>query len=94
MAWTPLGWSSFYATDLSGRAFEALYTDQGPMHWATQIQLLWANVADRFANHSGVLAYELFNEPWAGKRGSVILRSRHGSPHTSLLLPPVQELSV
>lgn len=65
-AWTPLGWSTFYATDLCGRAFQALYTDQPPFKWATQIQLLWSAVARRFKEHPGVLAYELFNEPWAG----------------------------
>eukprot|EP00040_Diaphanoeca_grandis_P013231 m.66948 g.66948 ORF g.66948 m.66948 type:complete len:507 (+) comp23747_c1_seq1:60-1580(+) len=65
-AWTPIGWSSFYLTDVCGRAFEAIYRDTAPMKWGTQFALLWGEIAKTFTGHPGVLAYELMNEPWVG----------------------------
>jgi endoglycosylceramidase len=63
---TPIGWSSFYLSDACGRAFEAIYRDTKPQRLGTQLEIFWAEVARRFAQHPGVAFYELLNEPWVG----------------------------
>ena len=63
---TPIGWSSFYLSDTCGRAFEAIYRDTRPQRLGTQLEIFWAEVARRFAQHPGVAFYELLNEPWVG----------------------------
>jgi len=51
-------------TDQCGKSFQKLYDGEGVM--AKAFEQYWKDVATRFKNHPGVMAYELLNEPWLG----------------------------
>ncbi len=43
-------------------SFEAMYADAGGVR--TRLMLLWDRLASHFADHPGVVGYDLMNEPW------------------------------
>ena len=59
-----IGWSEFYLTDASGKAFAQFY--EGTSMAGKMVEKYWTTVAGYFRNRDGVLAYELLNEPWVG----------------------------
>ena len=59
-----IGWSEFYVTDASGKAWQSIF--DGDSLLFTMIQTHWEMVATHFVGHPGVLAYEMMNEPWVG----------------------------
>ncbi len=59
-----LPFALMYASDGVGAAFQNLYSNNYGIGAA--FRSFWLAVAQRFANNSNVLGYELLNEPWAG----------------------------
>ena len=56
-------WAELYFTSAVGRSFQVLYnTSQGRADFGR----FWAAVAGALGGNSGILGYELLNEPWAG----------------------------
>ena len=76
MGWTPpiscsaegklefIGWSEFYLTDASAKAWQHIYDDQGLL--GKMFSVHWSVVANALKDMDGVLAYEMLNEPWVG----------------------------
>ena len=59
-----IGWSQFYMTDASGKAWQQLLHNESLV--GQMIEVHWRMVAKYFKGHPGVLAYEMMNEPWVG----------------------------
>ena len=59
-----IGWSQFYMTDSSGKAWDHLFHNTSLL--GHMIEQHWLTVATYFKGHPGILAYEMMNEPWVG----------------------------
>jgi endoglycosylceramidase len=63
-------WAEYYPTCATGQAFQALYsngpTASGGMGMRDAFAQYWSTVATTFRSVSGVLGYQIINEPWAG----------------------------
>eukprot|EP00897_Mesotaenium_endlicherianum_P007760 jgi/Mesen1/7011/ME000365S06147 len=57
-------WGDYHFTFAVARAFQDLYSNK--WGWADLFATYWATVARAFRNQSGILGYELINEPWVG----------------------------
>jgi len=62
---TSVGWASSYNTYALSNAAQRLYDNKDDILTKFAVNF-WLRVAQRFANNSGVLGYELINEPWVG----------------------------
>lgn len=60
-----IGWSEYYLTDASGKAWGQMYSNKGHL-LETMHVLYWQSIASALRDFPGVLAYELLNEPWVG----------------------------
>eukprot|EP01084_Bolivina_argentea_P286859 492156_1 len=58
------GWASYYATQATSSAFQRIYENYNGL--ADQFADYWGVLAKNFAQISGILGFELMNEPWAG----------------------------
>jgi len=56
--------AEFYFADKVGSSFQSLYTNVSGIQ--DSFAFFWQSVAEKFANNSNVLGYEILNEPWAG----------------------------
>lgn len=72
-------WFWYYFSYAVSRAFQDLYENK--WGWSDLLARYWETVANVFRNQSGVLGYELINEPWPG----------NFFKHPSLLLPGVAD---
>ena len=54
-------WACGYFTERISHSFQQLYTQH-----QTEFARVWREIALRFRDNSGVLGYELMNEPWTG----------------------------
>jgi endoglycosylceramidase len=57
-------WSSYQFSKATARAYQALYDNYDGLRNA--FQDYWVKLAQTFKESTGVVGYELFNEPWAG----------------------------
>ncbi|KAL3309116.1 hypothetical protein Ciccas_012338, partial [Cichlidogyrus casuarinus] len=78
-------WFEAYLTYECQTTFQNIYSNVSNAwgHWGN----FWSNVASRFKNHSGVLGYELINEPFAGNIYKNPLRGLPGYAGYHNLLP-------
>ena len=57
-------WGEGYITEAVGETFQHLYKNtSGALDYMSNF---WVNVAKVFRNETGVIGYEIINEPWAG----------------------------
>ena len=54
-------WACGYFTQQISQSFQELYTNH-----KAEFARVWREIALRFRDNSGVLGYELMNEPWTG----------------------------
>ena len=86
-----IGWSGFYMTDASGKAFSQLY--QGTSTIGKYVALYWKIVSKRFSGHPGILFYELLNEPWLGDHvGDPLLLLKGGEAERKAVGPYMKKM--
>jgi len=77
-------WSELYLTYAVGKAFQTLYASpQGQKDFGD----FWGEVVKSFRGNTGVLGWELLNEPWAGDVLSDPLRILPGVADATILQP-------
>jgi len=59
-----IGWSEYYMTDASGKAWGQIYNGEGVL--GQMFEVYWDVVSKELKGVDGVLAYEILNEPWMG----------------------------
>ena len=57
-------WASYYATEATSSAFQRIYENYNGL--ADRFAEYWGVLASAFGDVSGIVGFELMNEPWAG----------------------------
>ena len=85
-----IGWSGFYMTDASGKAFSKMYTGETTL--GKMVEKYWKVVAQKLVA-IGILFYELLNEPWLGDHvGDPLLLLKGGEAERKAVGPYMEKM--